>query len=130
MERICIRCHLPKNETNFHRKGNGFQSMCKECRKIYIREHYQKNKQKYIDKARESNHRLKEWFRELKRNLACERCGEKHIACLEFHHVDPSKKDFQVGGMATWGRKRLLKEIDKCVVLCANCHRKEHHNGV
>jgi hypothetical protein len=104
--------------------------MCKECRKIYIREHYQKNKQKYIDKARESNHRLKEWFRELKRNLACERCGEKHIACLEFHHVDPSKKDFQVGGMATWGRKRLLKEIDKCVVLCANCHRKEHHNGV
>ena len=55
----------------------------------------------------------------------CIRCGEKHIACLDFHHRDPTEKDLEVANLST-SRARLLTEIAKCDVLCANCHRKLH----
>jgi hypothetical protein len=58
----------------------------------------------------------------------CERCGEDHPACLQFHHRDPSAKDWDVSVLAAggWSVRRLEEEIAKCEVLCANCHAKEH----
>ena len=56
----------------------------------------------------------------------CERCGyDRCIEALEFHHTDPSKKDFNVsqrGYTRSW--KRVMEELDKCIMLCANCHRE------
>lgn len=68
------------------------------------------------------------WFREYKTNLKCNRCPEDHPACLEFHHKN-GDKDLEIAYMVNQGysKKRILKEIEKCEVLCANCHRKEHH---
>jgi hypothetical protein len=55
----------------------------------------------------------------------CERCGyDKYIGALEFHHRDPSQKD--PNALKNRGLKALLKEIEKCDLLCANCHREEH----
>lgn len=57
----------------------------------------------------------------------CEHCGyNKCPEVFDFHHRDPSKKDFGIGGIGSiaWGRLKL--ELDKCVLLCANCHREEH----
>jgi len=58
----------------------------------------------------------------------CERCGySRCIEALEFHHVDSSAKDFNVsqrGHTRSW--KRVVEEIEKCVMLCANCHRELH----
>ena len=58
----------------------------------------------------------------------CEICGyNKCLDALEFHHKDPSKKDFQIcctGGCPSF--ERLLEEAKKCQLLCANCHREEH----
>lgn len=66
-------------------------------------------------------------FREFKQSLACVRCGEREPFCLEFHHTDPSQKDFDVStAVRGLSQKRLMEEIEKCLVLCANCHRKEH----
>ena len=57
----------------------------------------------------------------------CSKCGyNKCNAALEFHHVDESNKEFEVAG-ARYGWKRMKPEIEKCILLCANCHR-EHHN--
>ncbi|WP_343773037.1 homing endonuclease associated repeat-containing protein [Natronoarchaeum mannanilyticum] len=70
------------------------------------------------------------WLYEYKHfNCECERCGEETPACLDFHHPDHVEKEMEVGKMVTYGysRERLLDEIEKCVVLCANCHRKEHY---
>ncbi|QTO46333.1 hypothetical protein [Burkholderia latens] len=58
----------------------------------------------------------------------CERCGyEKCLKALQFHHTDPSKKDF---GIAESGHTRSFEkmkiELDKCLLLCANCHCEEH----
>jgi len=55
----------------------------------------------------------------------CERCGyDKYIGALEFHHKDPSQKDFQITQSLSWDRVKA--EVMKCELLCANCHREEH----
>lgn len=59
----------------------------------------------------------------------CEKCGyDKCIAALEFHHIDPNEKDF---GIASKGYTRswvkLKEELDKCIMVCANCHREIHY---
>lgn len=62
----------------------------------------------------------------------CERCGyNKSISALEFHHKNPQEKDFSPSGKSiSW--ERMKKEIDKCILVCANCHREIHDdiNGV
>ena len=55
----------------------------------------------------------------------CEYCGyNKYRGALEFHHIDPSQKD--PTGLRKWKKEHLFAELDKCVLLCANCHREEH----
>ena len=58
----------------------------------------------------------------------CKRCGyDRCIEALEFHHKDPIQKDFSIsekGYTRSW--KRVQEELDKCVMLCANCHREIH----
>jgi len=68
------------------------------------------------------------WLAELKRELQCRHCGFDHPGCLVFHHVDRSTKDIELANAIRrgWGRKRILAEMGKCVVLCANCHAKLH----
>jgi hypothetical protein len=68
------------------------------------------------------------WFVELKTELACNRCGENHPACLQFHHRDPSTKELGIADAIrrAWSRARVLREIAKCEGLCANCHAKHH----
>lgn len=57
----------------------------------------------------------------------CIKCGEKDPACLDFHHRDPKEKAFTLSlGIARASLERLQKEVAKCDILCANCHRKLH----
>lgn len=56
----------------------------------------------------------------------CERCGyDKYLGALEFHHTDPSEKDFTIGNR-DFRLKDCIEESKKCVLLCANCHREIH----
>jgi hypothetical protein len=64
-----------------------------------------------------------EW-REYISKQRCATCGENHPATLDHHHLDPTQKRFTVGAYRSRPWPTLLKEIAKCVVLCANCHRK------
>ena len=58
----------------------------------------------------------------------CKQCGYyRCLEALEFHHADPAKKDFNIssrGYTRSW--KRVQEELDKCIMLCANCHRETH----
>jgi len=60
----------------------------------------------------------------------CGACGyDRCIEALEFHHIDSTLKDFSVSGSGcTRSWKRVREELDKCVMLCANCHREIHAN--
>lgn len=58
----------------------------------------------------------------------CEICGyNKCISALEFHHLDPNAKDFGIGAKGyTRSIEINKKEVDKCILVCANCHREIH----
>lgn len=58
--------------------------------------------------------------------IECVRCDETDKACLQFHHRDPSRKIANVIALASQGKKRIMEEIAKCDVMCANCHLKSH----
>ena len=93
---------------------------------------YEKNKQRYnVDsytrlKIRRKNKR--KWLNELKSTLHCLRCNFNHPAALQFHHRDSKTKEFEIGEAIKkdYSRVRILAEIKKCDVLCANCHAIEH----
>ena len=58
----------------------------------------------------------------------CERCGyNKNLAALEFHHIDPKTKEFNMGRNLSRDMDKLKLEVDKCMLLCANCHKEEHN---
>lgn len=58
----------------------------------------------------------------------CQKCGySKCIAALTFHHRDPSQKDFQIGGNHSRSWSAIQAELDKCDLLCANCHAEYHY---
>ena len=94
----------------------------------YSKRWYQKNKQVVIDASKETKLSVRRRWHEFKSTLACIRCGENHISTLDFHHVDSSTKDSAVHKLISNGAyAKALKEIEKCIVLCANCHRKHHY---
>lgn len=84
----------------------------KEARAAYMRDFYA---------------RRKERLAELKTGKACLHCGFDDPRALDFHHRDPDTKEFQISTKAwqvSWAR--LLAEVEKCDILCANCHRILH----
>jgi predicted DNA-binding protein YlxM (UPF0122 family) len=95
----------------------------------YRRDWYSKNQEHAKEKVIERKNAINKWFKEIKRQLRCEKCGEDHPACLEFHHLNPSEKKINLSeavAIKGWSKNKILDEIDKCVVLCSNCHRKLH----
>jgi hypothetical protein len=104
--------------------------MTPEERKAYHRGWYQRNRERRTQQItaykKRRRQQLREWVAGLK--LACIRCGERDYRCLDFHHVDPTQKEFCIAHAihSCYPKSRIEEEIDKCVLLCANCHRKEH----
>ena len=92
---------------------------------------YLNNKATEYKRIKTRRNELRVWLDEYKLKLSCEKCGETHPACLDFHHKDGKTKDFSMGNVGGWGygKERILHEISKCVVICANCHRKVHFDA-
>lgn len=97
--------------------------MDKEYHKQKSKEHYLKYKEGYNARNKEQRERTKLLINEAK-SCGCKICGEKETACLDFHHI--GGKDKNIATMRGYNDQRVLEEISKCVVLCANCHRKVH----
>ena len=89
--------------------------------------HYANNRQKVLATTLKNKKQNKKKWMEFKSTLACKFCGENHPAALDFHHEDPSQKDREVSYFVkNYQYKRAMEEVKKCLVLCANCHRKVH----
>ena len=59
----------------------------------------------------------------------CQKCGyNKCRAALEFHHTDPTKKEIEISRVYKRSWEMLKLELDKCILLCANCHREIHNS--
>ena len=94
-----------------------------------------KDKRTYADRREENIAAVNKRRRKMKRLLLeehgnkCSKCSyDKCVAALEFHHPDPTVKESKViGSTASYARQKA--EADKCVLLCANCHREAHYEG-
>ena len=72
----------------------------------------------------------KKYVRNIKTNSKCKECGQKGIACLSFHHIDPKTKLEQITVLVKYKKYSLeiiKREIEKCELICENCHRKLHY---
>ena len=109
----CNTCGHYKTLDHFYfSKGKLSQKVCREC----VR---QRERNKYQTKQSELN--------EFKHNHPCVKCGCSKYYLIDFHHLNPAEKDFAISDNSHAKIETLMKEIDKCVSLCANCHREFHH---
>lgn len=69
----------------------------------------------------------REWIADYKAKFGCHYCGERDASCLDFHHLDPATKVTEVGRMTNMPLYKITEEVSKCMVVCANCHRKSHY---
>jgi hypothetical protein len=128
----CYRCGelKPAEEFAWRRKSkNQRDSFCRPCRSAYKREHYLANRQRYRDQAAASKRRLRlertEALIEYFAAHPCADCGETDPVVLEFHHL--RDKAFNIGKeLVDTPWERVLAEMEKCDVVCANCHRRRH----
>ena len=123
-----------KREYDRQYRENNREKINENAKKSYIKNKDRKLKwsAEYRDKHRE---RINADQRQRTKNKGdfldsfrepCIVCGESEKACIDFHHKDPSTKSFSIGSSKTKTYEELEKEINKCVCLCANCHRKYH----
>lgn len=119
--KICNKCKSERKEDEFYqcnkiRNPNYYDLICKFCRQ---------------DNAKINNDLIREWIDSIKK--PCIICNESRNHVIDFHHLDPSKKDFTISKYASSGaglfetkKKKIEIEIEKCITICANCHRDFH----
>jgi hypothetical protein len=129
----CTICKELKAEFEFNKKPSnkdGLQTKCRLCSSSLAKSRYYANAEAERDRVQKRKDELTERFQEYKTGLKCQnpKCHESDPCCLEFHHLNPNTKDFDLASAARQGYSwdRLMKEVDKCAVLCSNCHRKLH----
>jgi len=111
LPKFCEKECRTHGKTDFVLEGRGYYR-CKKCRSGGVAKRRRKIKLMAVDY----------------KGGSCEACGyNKCVAALEFHHEDPSQKDFGIsnkGYARSWEKVKL--ELDKCIMLCSNCHHEEH----
>jgi len=125
----CAKCG-PQNESCFSKKTSskdGLQSICKKCMREVRIIHYSKNKNKIKKRSRINNRRYKKRNSQfiwdyLKQN-PCVDCGETDPIVLEFDHR--GDKEYDVSKLVSCALNKIIKEIAKCDVRCANCHKRK-----
>src|SRR3989344_6353969 len=100
----------------------------KEYHMKYNKDYYNKNKEKEKERVKLRRVKLIRWYKDYKRTLKCRVCGEDHPFCLEFHHDSPNEKSQEISYLYRCSESKFLSELKKCIVLCANCHRKVHYS--
>ena len=129
----CSKCKVGKPQDEFgvsSRTRDKRNSWCKSCVRERGKQWYVDNLEKSKRKSSINNRERREWMNDVKNKYACVKCNENHISCLDFHHIDPSQKSFGVANSVNQyklSKDIILEEIEKCVVLCSNCHRKFHY---
>lgn len=133
--KVCVSCKEEKNlsEFNYRNKEKGtYSSNCKLCKskidsKLYKSNHTgRKSKIRLVKKSKINENR--KIVKDIKLDSECYLCGDKRHYVLDFHHLISEEKEIEIGLLVKRASStdRLIKEIDKCVLLCSNCHRELH----
>lgn len=109
--RKCSKCQEVKSIENFYKGKNKTHSWCKLCNNEDSLARQKKIKAQCVDY----------------KGGKCSHCGIKDDPCIyDFHHLDASKKSYTIARFASRSLEVLKSELDKCILLCSNCHRKQH----
>lgn len=125
---VCPKCKKIKRLKEFGQRSNGSPTAyCKECKREYDRNYWHKTHKRRLQRKRINigliGQRNAKAIWEYLKEHPCVECGETDPIVLEFHHED--KKIKEVSYLrARSSLDTLYEEIGKCVVLCANCHRR------
>jgi len=142
MEKICTGCKgsLCIDEYPVVNKKTGKRSsMCLNCKREYDREYHTKNKEKRNERKRISERKRRKRNRKfvidyLKQN-SCTDCSEDDYIVLEFDHREDKEFNIADAVRGSYSLTKIKKEIEKCDVVCANCHRRrtakqfDYYNG-
>lgn len=110
--KICTKCNEQKPISEYYKKEKGrLYAECKICFNIRMNQRTQE---------------IGQIVSELKGDC-CEICGyDRCKSALEFHHKDPKSKDFQISRSWSYSIERIKLELEKCILVCSNCHREIH----
>lgn len=135
--RQCTRCGKEKPVDDFYKtikRKDGVHPWCKECCRQDAKKFYKRNPDPYRKRAsacrKQRQQKLLAEADRIKQEVGCKACGEKRLCVLDFHHLVGNSKGknegMPVSRAACQSNKRFREELAKCVVVCANCHRKVH----
>jgi hypothetical protein len=125
----CTFCHEVKSYDEFNlRRGarDGRQDRCRDCCRAWYVRNRDEHKQRVAQRNERTLREYRQWLAEYLAEHPCVDCGETDLRVLEFDHREGSDKIADVAALvshlAKWSR--VLAEIEKCDVRCANCHRR------
>jgi len=131
MAKNCNTCGKRKedDEFNWRYKSLGIRHpTCRDCQKPYRKNWYEDNKGVHLANVKERKHNNRDIARDYVWDYlsthACSSCGESDPTVLEFHHRHGKSKAVSELVAAGYSITAIQAEIDKCDVLCANCHRR------
>lgn len=131
MTKTCSLCKTEKHIDQFalrNREQGTYQSWCKPCKQAYESDYYRKSSSRK-EQIKQQNavaiERTKAYILTRKEG-GCVDCGELDPIVLDFDHIGDDKT-YDIGNMRGWGIEKIKKEIDKCEVVCSNCHRRRTH---
>lgn len=122
----CTKCLVEKDFSEFYiRRKNGkilYQCYCKPCNKLYNKKHYLDNKSTYSSNTKKNKVKNYEKYLNYLKDKCCIDCNLGDIRVLEFDHVKNKSGNIS-RFVQEKGWTKILEEINKCDVVCANCHR-------
>jgi hypothetical protein len=129
----CPKCKEEKLDTEFgfssSRKSFGNRTRwCKSCINYANKSRYDNNKKSALAKTKRNKQRIRQFVLAIRAHASCIVCGESDPSTIDFHHFnsEDKKMDISMAHRRGFSIKNIEKELDKCVALCANCHRKLH----
>lgn len=129
LTKICNACGEEKPLSGFDKNKQcklGVTGTCSACRSARVAWWYAANRKRRQDAANKRNRERKQLVVD-RFGGACMDCGGVFHQCVyEFHHLDPSQKDWNPSQSLTHSLERMWEELSKCVMLCSNCHKIRH----
>jgi len=128
----CSRCQTHKPFLDFAKNistKDGYSNYCRICQQAYVKDHYSRNKPYYMAKARKRTQTIRELVGNLKK-VPCKDCKMSYPPwVMDFDHLDSSNKLKEVSILVGTGSlTSVYSEIEKCDIVCSNCHRQRTHN--
>ena len=133
-DRVVLTCKICGESEPHGVRNNGYpQSRCMKCQRAYSRQHYQSNKTQHNARRVQNRYgeaKAKRSVIDARKSVPCMDCGVRFPSyVMDFDHREPRRKLFEISGSEyRFTLEVIIAEMDKCDVVCSNCHRIRTHN--